>query len=366
MNERHLVDSSDDAITMRQIPMSKKSAAPSMGLLILVLLPGQPLDFPNDLNRWYVTSPPEEGSDEWFAANADTSHQWMVIAGKNRPKVSLRGQGLEVPPTLPFKIPPGSAREGLAGKRIVARAEDGWIVGFNAGEFGAGLWWFSRDGKRRQKISHDNVIDLIPTASGLLAIEGLAHGGISRGKIVRLSRKKDGGWVTDPFLDLGHGPQVATTDADGSLVIATTNRLLRVAPASKKLDVLLDKVFWGGLYPNSIVIVPSGTIYLGMRHGIAKVEKAGANYKVHWLLPPMEAGERTFRAREKEPGKSLPCWFWDGDLSAYLHRPRGARGDRRHLTRQPVHQGPPLSLRSSLATLAHQRSDLTLPHQALG
>jgi Domain of unknown function (DUF4365) len=29
-------------------------------------------------------------------------------------------------------------------------------------------------------------------------------------------------------------------------------------------------------------------------------------------------------------------------------------------------QRPPLSLRSSLATLVHQRSDLTLPHQALG
>lgn len=40
--------------------------------------------------------------------------------------------------------------------------------------------------------------------------------------------------------------------------------------------------------------------------------------------------------------------------------PKG--GMRRHLTRRPLHQGPHLFTWSSLATLVHERSDLTLPH----
>ncbi len=50
--------------------------------------------------------------------------------------------------------------------------------------------------------------------------------------------------------------------------------------------MLLDKVFWGGLYPNSMVITPEGTTYLGMRHGVAKIEiEKGGSRRVHWLLP---------------------------------------------------------------------------------
>ena len=39
------------------------------------------------------------------------------------------------------------------GDRHVLGVADGWLVGFNAGEFGGGLWWFSFDGKRSKRIS---------------------------------------------------------------------------------------------------------------------------------------------------------------------------------------------------------------------
>lgn len=96
--------------------------------------------------------------------------------------------------------------------------------------------------------------------------------------------------MTESLFDLGHAPQAAAKDTDGSVVVATTKRLLRIIPASKKTVVILDKAFWGEpfwgeLYPNSMVIIPSGTIFVGLRHGIAKIEKNGKFYKVLWALP---------------------------------------------------------------------------------
>jgi hypothetical protein len=81
------------------------------------------------------------------------------------------------------------------------------------------------------------------------------------------------------------------------LLIATTNRLLRVVPSDKSVDVLHDNAFWGWFYPNSLVVTPGGTIYLGMRHGVAKLEKKGKEYKVAWLIP-----NRLFVATETRDG----------------------------------------------------------------
>jgi hypothetical protein len=257
----------------------------SIGLVVLMSSANQREDFPGELRRWYVTDPPEVRSDQWFAANADVDHEWVVTPGDTDPRVKIRGHEEESSSSLPFVIKSGSPREGLAGNRTTAKVDDGWIVGFNAGEFGAGLWWFSPKGERRYRISDDHVIGLIPTSSGLLGVEGVAHGGISRGRVFHLSRKANGQWMTEPYFDLVHAPEVVMKDTDGSLVVATTERLLRIFPASKKSVVMVDKAFWGGLYPNSMVITPAGTIFLGMRHGVAKVEQKGASYKVSWLLP---------------------------------------------------------------------------------
>jgi hypothetical protein len=51
---------------------------------------------------------------------------------------------------LPFAYAEGRDRQG---SRYVARVTDGWLVGFDAGEFGGGLWWFSeRDGHESRRI----------------------------------------------------------------------------------------------------------------------------------------------------------------------------------------------------------------------
>jgi hypothetical protein len=261
-----------------------------VGLHFPTLAIGSFDDFPADLEKWIKLDPPKwASSDEWIVANNDTEHEWVVNVREGRPRVRLRKERDETPQPLPFEIMEGTAREGLFGRRLSTRVSDGYLVAFNAGEFGAGLWWFSTDGKKREKLAKAWVNGFIETDRGPLALEGLAHGGATEGRIVRLARGKDDRWHAEDFLDLKAPPEpVYVKETDGSLIIATTRRLLRVVPSDKSVEVLLEEVFWEGLYPNSMVVTPDGTIYLGMRHGVAGVERQGGKCKLTWLLPNRE------------------------------------------------------------------------------
>ena len=242
-------------------------------------------EVPTDLEKWIETDTPKQGTRRWSAANRDSKHEWIVSLRDDRPQARIRNAKDDASTPLPFVLKMGSAKEGLAGRRLSIQVSDGWIVSHNAGEFGGGIWWFSPDGKERHKIAKARAIGFIPTEAGLLAIEGLAHLGSSEGRILRLTQAPEGRWQSEDFIDLKHAPKVYAKAADGSLTIATTDRLLRVVPATKEVEVLLNEAFWGGLYPNSMVITPDGETYLGMRHGVAKVEKKGAARRVRWLLP---------------------------------------------------------------------------------
>jgi hypothetical protein len=58
-------------------------------------------DFPANLDRWYVTKPPELGSPEWLSANNDAEYEWAVTLGKNGAQVKLGAQGESAsPPSL--------------------------------------------------------------------------------------------------------------------------------------------------------------------------------------------------------------------------------------------------------------------------
>lgn len=277
--------------------MSRAPAALCLMLLLSTSAPAEPGGVPDDPEKWVETDPPEYGSDRWRVASVDVGHEWAVVLRGGRPRVRPCGPEGEAVGSLPSRVEPGSSREGLAGTRLSVKVSDGWLVAFNAGEFGAGLWWFSPDGRTRYKVAELWITEFVPTEAGLLALEGLAHGNVCKGRIVRLTRTPGGRWRFEDVLDLKHAPVASTRDSAGSLIVATTGRLLRVAPADKKVEVLVDHAFWSGLYPNSMAVTLSGTVYLGMRHGVAKAEKMGGSYRLRWLLP-----DKSFDTADSEPG----------------------------------------------------------------
>ena len=76
----------------------------------------------------------------------------------------------------------------------LARVKDGWLAGYDAGEFGAELWWFSTDGSKKYKVSDDQINQFLVDGENVYAAEGLSHLSTSAGSITMLSRKNER-WV---------------------------------------------------------------------------------------------------------------------------------------------------------------------------
>ncbi len=259
------------------------------GLLSIVLLlsfqsNASQEEFPESLNKWHEFEAPEIGSQEWEDANAD-SHEWMLTRGEKDVSAKLRKGDVNDKVKIPFKIKPGLSSEGLAGRRTVVEVENGWLVGFNAGEFGGAVWSFSANGSNRTKISDLILTNLIQTKTGVYGVDTIPQLDGTRGRIIKFTRGANDKWRTEVVLRLTDFPETATKDANDSLLVASSSQLLRIDPATKKLEVLVKHAFWGGLDPHSIILDEKGTIYVGMRKGVAKIVKKENKYETTWLLP---------------------------------------------------------------------------------
>jgi hypothetical protein len=117
------------------------------------------------------------------------------------------GPDLTAPPPrdrLPFRVTGESNRSG---DRHVLRVSDGWIVGFDDGEFGGGLWWFSPLGRDAIRIrppadapvhpddifAAENVLGFASVGGNSLVLMGLDHLTGRSGRIFRLVRDWTGG-----------------------------------------------------------------------------------------------------------------------------------------------------------------------------
>ena len=230
------------------------------------------------ITNWISTPASKLSEKYWTGANWSRI-EWVVETENGQ--VFARRDAKHSSTNLPFEIKQASADQ--RGIRHEVKVADGWLAGWNAGEWGGSVWWFSPDGNTSQRVSKHQVIGFYPVADGVLAPAGLAHLGISEGKLIKFA-KANGQWSPREVANLQAAPQAASLDKDDTLIIATTERLLRVKP-SGDVSVLLPTTFWGTLYPNSMVIDAQGNVWIGMRHGITKVGKKGGGYEVLWLVP---------------------------------------------------------------------------------
>jgi len=183
---------------------------------------------------------------------------------------------------LPFSVKPPNAEEGLAGRRRVQRVEDGWLVGFDAGEFGGALWWFNSDGTSRKKLAGQNIVSFMQSPSGILVLAGLAHLGMSEGVVLRVMRKQ-GEWYAVHFARLDGAPETSLQESTDSFIVLTTKSFLRV-----KASGVVEKLYehkYDLLHPNSMTQSSSGVIYVGMRHFVTRLTPINTGYKEEWLVP---------------------------------------------------------------------------------
>ena len=183
---------------------------------------------------------------------------------------------------LPFQIIAAEGETGLLGDSHTVQVEDGWLVGFDAGEFGGALWWFSEDGKMRKKLVDENVVGFTTASGQIQLVMGLAHLSFDDGKILRVKRD-DGNWKTELLADLGAAPRTFVVESPASLLVLTTKDLVRVNLTGAFEPLLQTR--YQSLYPNSMTLGSDGSIHIGMRHFITRLTRTATGYKENWYVP---------------------------------------------------------------------------------
>src|SRR5581483_5919719 len=103
--------------------------------------------FSPEISTWLeVRVPPK--SDRLYrmlwedSANASTN-DWRVVLKDGKPRAELVGRGVYARrqrPAFEPRVREFSEYEAL-------RVDDGWLIGFNEGEWGGALYWFSANGR---------------------------------------------------------------------------------------------------------------------------------------------------------------------------------------------------------------------------
>jgi len=169
----------------------------------------------------------------------------------------------------------------LAVSAVIASG-DGYLVGYNSGEFGGGLLHFRANGKFVESLTDENVVRIVGTATGVVAFTGLAHGLNDAGLALGLRFGK-GRWTTTRVRLPGE-PLVVLAEAGGSFLVVTTSHVARLTHDFRL--VLVHRGAWGGnVHPNSIVRDASGTIYIGMSYAVARLRPAQNGFLEEWLAP---------------------------------------------------------------------------------
>lgn len=193
---------------------------------------------------------------------------------------------------LPFKVAPSIDRDG---DRWVTEVPDGWMVGFDAGEFGGGLWWFNRDGTSSRRIrpafrapAHpddpfraENVVGLPVVGGERLVLMGLDHLVGRSGRIFRLARAA-AVWTLNSAAVLDSSPDVWFVDGD-RLLFLTDSGLWSADP--KGNATRLHPIELGEFAATALVRAPDNALYIGLRHYVLKIEETDGKWRQTWFTP---------------------------------------------------------------------------------
>lgn len=141
-----------------------------------------------------------------------------------------------------------------------AKVDDGWIVGYDAGEFGGTVYWFDKAGMKKRRLSDYQIQQFLVDGKRLFAVESRGH--MTSGSMVEL--RKDGEkWLCEEFVCLPEAGKCIARVAFGDYVIVTSSMLLRVN-LKREIIVLIPRGGW--FNANSVALGDDGFVYIGSRH----------------------------------------------------------------------------------------------------
>ena len=181
---------------------------------------------------------------------------------------------------------PGELRDGaFRGASDIVGTDDGWLVGFNNGEFGGELDWFNPDGTAKYMVSHDQVVAFFTLHGEVHAIEDSLSDNFF-GSVIRLGRTPVGAkWNATTVARFTSEPLAVSVQHDGTLLVALDNSLVSVNSEGRVRTLIADSP-WSGLnLQSSVLTTDERSLYLGMRQFVAKVDLERRDLKL--LIPSL-------------------------------------------------------------------------------
>lgn len=196
------------------------------------------------------------------------------------------------PQGLPFPVP---EELSAGGAWVTKQVSDGWLIGFDAGEFGGGLWWLDHSGTRREKLAPDNIFAFADGPAPLVvAVGGRAHLDKSTGTALVLS----GGnaWKIAAQLALGGKPR-AITSHEGDIFVVIDTAVVRIERA-ERVSTVADGLPASRLTPVSMAAA-NHDLYIGFSLILGRVRLVDGSKT--WFLPPHCQAPRLVRRESLRP-----------------------------------------------------------------
>jgi hypothetical protein len=241
--------------------------------------------YPREVARWQEIIIPSETDSEarsvWFYSANYSPHDWRVYTDGDHVCAALDTERPQDQKERPEFTPEAGQFRGAS---AFAAVDDGWLVGFNRGEWGGALFWFSRDGKQKYKVSDHQVVGFFSLTNGLHAIEGLAHLTMSKGSIIRIVRPQRGArWQALVVTKLPFAPYAISVRRDATMLVTLSNALVSVGK-DYSVETLLRDPLWSGLCPNSSILSrDERKLYVGMRQFVGEFDLSAK--KLRLLVP---------------------------------------------------------------------------------
>lgn len=239
--------------------------------------------FETDVTQWKVVDRPtfeaEKASNDPFAVSPE--HDWKVINTDATVTTNIYDEWEKF--DLPFdaSIDLSTHYKNIDPFQAI-KTDDGWITGYNRGEFGSAIYWYNDDGTQRKKLSEHRVNGFTVVKNRIFAAEGIAHMSLDEGSIIEIV-KVNQQWAVLEFIALPESAEAITQLPNGDLAVITSSAIRRLT-LDKKLSTLATNRDWMYLYPNSITS-DDKFIYVGMRAYIARIPLTGKTGKVEFLSP---------------------------------------------------------------------------------
>jgi hypothetical protein len=217
-------------------------------------------------------------SDELRCAN-NSKDEWHVSIDSGKIHISRSEEHSTFPPHF-------IRTDQMRGRSVVARAGDGWLIGFDAGElFGGGLWWTSDDGREKKQLTREDVHAILSLGQELLVFTGLAHLGVDQGDVYTYKPAQQMPGELVKIANLSSTPNAALIERSGTVLIAAQTQVVALDD-SNQVRVLVQNRGMGFLYPNSIAEDLSGNVFVGMRFFVLQLrQNPDSTYAPTWYVP---------------------------------------------------------------------------------